>query len=71
MALDKSLRRAEQILARVHFGEVTNAEAIAGVQLLSQKLAAFLMHVGQLEQGGGWQKRLQFIFNVWFLSGAT
>lgn len=52
------MSRLEQVAAGVRVGEAADAQAVGGVQLAEEELAAGVPHPVELQQAGGWQQRL-------------
>lgn len=55
---DVFVGRLEQVAARVRVGEPPDAEAVGGVQLTEQELAARVAHAVKLQQAGRREQRL-------------
>lgn len=51
--------RLEQVTAGVRVGEATDAQAVGGVQLAEQELAAGVTDAVQLQEAGSGKQRLQ------------
>lgn len=58
MLQDVLVRRLEQVAAGVRVSEPPDAQAVGGVQLAEQELAAGIPHSVELQQAGCWEQRL-------------
>ena len=59
--LNVGLCRGEELEAAVEVGEGPDAEAVGGVELGLEELAAGVPHIGQLEQVSGGEQRLDIV----------
>ncbi len=55
---DKAMCDALQVVTSLRVGELADADAVGGVELLDEELAAGLLHLVQLQQAGRRQHRL-------------
>ena len=69
VSLDVSLGGGEQVHAAVQVCEGPDAEAVGGVELALEELAARVPDIRQLQQVGGGQQRLHVVLGHVHLAG--
>ena len=62
MFLGIPLRFRQKVTTRVHISKGHETEAIGGMELLFQKVAACVSDFSELEEVGCWEKRLHNVF---------